>query len=340
MAANGRKIAYYESWNTRTRLCNKIRPADINTKGLTHLYFAFASIDPKTWQVVPANPADEELYREFTALKSKGLKTWIAIGGFEFSDPDTPTHTTWSDMVSRPERRAAFIMSVLVFMGKYGFQGADIDWEYPTSVQRGGREEDTENLVSLMKEMKGVFGTQFGLSIVLAPDYWYLRGFDPMAMEPYVDWFGFMAYDLHGPWDVNVAALGAPKVRPHTDIREIKKGLLPMAFAGVNPYKINFGLSYYGRGYTLEDSSCNRMDCLFSGPSKPSSCVNYEGVMSNREIQQLIVEKSLKPTLVAEAMVKQVTWEDQWIGYDDEETIAMKTAVANDYCMGGTMVRV
>jgi len=61
-----------------------------------------------------------------------------------------------------------------------------------------------------------------------------------------VDWFGFIAYDLYGPCDVNVAALGAPKVRPHTDTREIKKGLLPIAFAEVNSYIMNFGLSYYG----------------------------------------------------------------------------------------------
>jgi chitinase len=63
-------------------------------------------------------------------------------------------------------------------------------------------------------------------------------------------------------------------------------------------------------------------------------------VMSNREIQQLIYKNSPHPTYIPEAMVKQVTWEDQWIGYDDDETIAMKVAVANDYCMGGTMVRV
>ena len=36
--------------------------------------------------------------------------------------------------------------------------------------------------------------------------------FDAKAMEPYVDFFGFMAYDLHGFWDADVQTLGA-KVR-------------------------------------------------------------------------------------------------------------------------------
>jgi hypothetical protein len=37
-------------------------------------------------------------------------------------------------------------------------------------------------------------------------------------------------------------------------------------------------------------------------------------------------------------MMKQITWADQWIGYDDDETIAMKQTWADQFCFGGTMV--
>lgn len=37
-------------------------------------------------------------------------------------------------------------------------------------------------------------------------------------------------------------------------------------------------------------------------------------------------------------MIKELKWDDQWIGYDDEETINMKLGVANDLCLGGSMV--
>ena len=38
-------------------------------------------------------------------------------------------------------------------------------------------------------------------------------------------------------------------------------------------------------------------------------------------------------------MVKQITWDgDQWIGYDDAETFALKTNYANSKCLGGTMI--
>ncbi len=95
-------------------------------------------------------------------------------------------------MVSNSANRLKFITSVVKFLGDNKFQGIDLDWEYPGTDERGGREEDTANLVLLVKELRASLGTQFGLSLTLAPDYWYLRYFDAKAMEQYVDFFGFM----------------------------------------------------------------------------------------------------------------------------------------------------
>lgn len=221
-------------------------------------------------------------------------------------------------------------------MTKYGFQGVDLDWEYPATPERGGKKADTENFVLLVKEMKAAFGGQYGLSLTLAPDYWYLRGFDAKAMEPYVDMFGFMAYDLHGFWDADLKTLGAT-VRGQTDIREIYNDTLPLWFDGLDPKKINLGLAYYGRGYTLAKRSCNQLGCPFTGPSAKGPCTDYDGVLSLAEIKGYIAEKGLKPQLLEKAMMKQITWDDQWIGYDDEETVAMKKKWASGYCFGGTM---
>jgi hypothetical protein len=91
--------------------------------------------------------------------------------------------------------RAAFIESVRDYMDEYGFTGIDIDWEYPGEPKRGGRKlDDTRAFATLFKEMRAAYGDKYGISLTLAPDYWYLRWFDAKAMEPYVDFFGFMAY--------------------------------------------------------------------------------------------------------------------------------------------------
>lgn len=74
--------------------------------------------------------------------------------------------------------------------------------------------------------------------------------------------------------------------RKQTDIREIYNDTLPLWFDALDPSKINFGLAYYGRGYTLSDPSCNHLGCPFSGPSQPGPCTNYGGVLSLAEIKQ------------------------------------------------------
>ncbi|KAI9152186.1 oviduct-specific glycoprotein [Paramyrothecium foliicola] len=338
-SSKGRTIGYYQSWNARERICNKVTPKQLKTEGYTHLFYSFAFINPYTYQVAEAHPDDKTLMREFTDLsKGSNLKTWIAIGGFDMSEPKAATHRTWSEMVATKANRAAFISSVKVYMDTYGFTGVDLDWEYPGAPERGGNKlADTRNFSLLLKEMKAAYGNNYGISLTLAPDYWYLRWFDAKAMEPYVDFFGFMAYDLHGSWDADVKALGK-KVRGQADIREIEKNTIPLWFDGLNPAKINFGLALYGRGYTLADPSCTDLLCPFAGPSKPAPCTNFEGVMSLVEIEQLIKKRRLTPKYLPDSMMKQITWDDQWIGYDDEETFAAKRAFADGLCFGGTMI--
>ncbi|KAF1942406.1 glycoside hydrolase [Clathrospora elynae] len=171
--SKGRRIGYYQGWNTRERVCDKVTPRQINTRGLSHLLYAFAFFHPQTFEMMPMNSDDVHLYGEFTALKRNGLQTWIAIGGWSFSDPGTETYNAYTDMVSTEANLRAFIQSLIKFMGTYGFQGADIDWEHPAEPKRGGCKEDTDNLVLLIKEMKEQFGGRFGSSLTLAPDYWY-----------------------------------------------------------------------------------------------------------------------------------------------------------------------
>lgn len=55
------------------------------------------------------------------------------------------------------------------------------------------------------------------------------------------------------------------------------------------------------------------------------------------DIKTLIAQRGLTPTLNSQSMFKQITFDDQWIGYDDADTVALKKGWGNDYCFGGTM---
>ncbi|TVY92833.1 Chitotriosidase [Lachnellula willkommii] len=334
-ASRGRRVAYYQGGNVANRACDQVYPSQINTTGLTHLNFAFASIDPVTFSVTAADPMDLLLYPQFTSLSSPHrLQTWISIGGGGFSGPG-PTHTTWSDLSSSPLTRAAFISSLTDFMHKWGFQGADLDWEFPAQPDSGGKPEDTANLALLIKEMSAAFGTKYGISLALPTDFNYLAAFDPIALQPYVSFFNFMAYDLHGPWEA--ARLGA-LLRPQAALPDIESTLLPIWFDGVDANKLNLGLPYYGRGATVSSTSCVDLNCPYSGLSRPGQCTGQAGILSLKEIQDIISQRHLTPKVLPGIFQKSITFDDQWISYDDSDTVAEKAQWADQHCFGGTMI--
>lgn len=123
-----RIVGYYEGWAVNRR-CNAFYPEQIPLGIYTHLNFAFATIDPSTFEVVPASSSDPEWYRRLTDLKwrDRSLKVFIAIGGWTFNDEGQRTRTTFSDMAKSEENQKKFIKSLISFMSTYNFNGVDLD---------------------------------------------------------------------------------------------------------------------------------------------------------------------------------------------------------------------
>ncbi|KAI4693518.1 uncharacterized protein J4E88_001891 [Alternaria novae-zelandiae] len=329
-SVDGINIGYYESW-ANTRACSKVSPEDLNLDGFTHLNFAFVFFHPTTFDIVPMDKNAGKLLSRFTKLKEKkpGLQTWVSVGGWSFNDPG-PYQQAFSNMASTAANRKTFINKLIKFMDTYGFDGADLDWEYPTADDRGGKAGDSANFVLLSKDIKDAFRGKYGYTITLPASYWYLQHFDVSKHQESVDWLNVMSYDLHGVWDAASKYTG-PKLATHTNITEINMALDLLWRAGVKPNKVVLGKGYYGRSFTLTDPSCNKPDgsCTFSGGAKEGRCSKASGILTLQEIQELIKEKNLKPVHDLKAGVKyglmvwaidQVDQNDKSLNYPDEWT--------------------
>ena len=111
---------------------------------------------------------------------------WIAFGGWAMNDPG-PYRTTFSDLAKSESAQDEFFESLVSFMMRHGYDGVDIDWEYPVADDRGGIEEDFGNFVTLLRRLRerlNQTGMRKGVSITLPASYWYLRGFDIVNLEP------------------------------------------------------------------------------------------------------------------------------------------------------------
>ena len=147
---------------------------------------------------MPMDERDVTLYFDFTNLKqtNPGLQTWISVGGWAMNDPG-PTNGTFSALANSTTYQDQFATSLITFMNEYGFDGVDIDWEYPVAPERAGNPEDLQTYVSWLQNLKTALGDDYGLTITIPSSYWYMRNFNITALIDIVDWFNVMTYDLH-----------------------------------------------------------------------------------------------------------------------------------------------
>ncbi|KAK2022354.1 family 18 glycosyl hydrolase [Colletotrichum zoysiae] len=332
-----RVVGYYETW-AMGRACNQFSPEQVPTGVYSHINLAFTSINPSTFELVPAEKNDVDLYKRVANLKAEDphLKVLVAVGGTDFHDTG-PTAATFSDIARSEEAQKKFVDSVLNFMSIYDLDGIDLDWEYPVAKDRGGRDEDFANLPRFMRTLRQGL-KDYEISVTIPAVYRNLQHFDLKNIEPHVDFFNVMTYDFHGAWEQPTAS-GGPYLNSHTNLTAIKDGLDLLWSNNVNHDKVVLGLAFYGRGFRASSSSCLRPGCTFESGSDAQPCTGTVGVALNSEIDDLIAGQGAEPTLDNDAAVKIVTWGDNnWLAYDDEETLRLKTDFARSQCLGGVMV--
>jgi chitinase len=153
-------------------------------------------------------------------------------------------------------------------------------------------------------------------------------------MEPYLDWFNMMTYDIHGVWDASIDSLG-PIAQAHTNLTEIKMGLELLWRNNINPERVVLGLGFYGRSFTMKDSGCMKAGCEFSEGANGGACTGTPGVLSAAEINEIIANGATV-TYDEEAAVQIVTWDsNQWVSFDDTKTLGTKIDFAHQHCLGG-----
>jgi len=260
-----RLLAYFTSWSVYGR---KYPVTDVPMDKLTHVNYAFANIIDGTCAVGDVyadidkafgqdnfvQPLRGSIHQLNNVSKATNphLRSLISIGGWEWSKH-------YSDVALTSDTREKFVMGCADFMQKYGFDGIDIDWEFPVA---GGlptniyRKADTNNFVKLVKRFREELDNRGNFYLTVAGP----GGFDKFSnlklkeMEPYLDWFNVMTYDYNGCWS-NVTSHHTPMYPSKDDPTDLKDkynsdySLQAYKDAGIPSYKLGIGAAFYGRGF-------------------------------------------------------------------------------------------
>lgn len=354
-----RVIGYFASWSVYGR---NYHVADIPAGLLTNVNYAFANVsdgrcalgDP--WadveQPYPGDGTDPGAlhgsFHQLQLLKQShpGLRTLISVGGWTWSG-------SFSDVALTQSSREKFAASCVQFMKQYGFDGIDIDWEFPVSGGlQDGRPADKHNYTLLLAELRSrldALGSTNGRHYLLTiaapagPDTY--PNLELSKVSEQLDWINLMAYDFNGGWSA-VTNFNAPLHASTSDpspanIRtKFNDDAAVQAYraAGVPAAKIVLGVPFYGRAFKGVPNANGGLYQAFDGVPQ-GTWNDGSGMYDFWDIEQHYL-----PTYTRHWQADaKVPWlfnpaTGIMISYDDPESLQAKAGYAKAKDLGGVMI--
>lgn len=178
---------------------------DIEPGLCTHIMYSFVVLDPsKHVMKIHDDWLDVQLgnMKKFTDLKKSypGVKFMVALGGWT----DSRKPGLYSTLLASPTKRAAFVTHAVAFLQQWGFDGLDLDYEYPVDV--GGVQSDKPGFTALVRELRAAFDPK-GWELTAAVSASASKtdaGYEVAEVSQLLDAVHLMTYDLHGSWENSV----------------------------------------------------------------------------------------------------------------------------------------
>src|SRR5277367_5966083 len=125
--ATMRLVGYYDAGDIGKK---NYFVTDIPGDLLSHVIYAFAGLTPEGI-CVSLSPADDDTnFPQLAELKATfpRLGVLISVGGANHS-------ANFSAVAAQENLRQQFVQSSVEFMAENGFDGIDIDWEFPSAAE-------------------------------------------------------------------------------------------------------------------------------------------------------------------------------------------------------------
>lgn len=178
---------------------------------------------------------------------------------------------------------------------------------------------------------------------VAAEKHTILKAYDIPSIVPHLDFISIMSYDYHGSWDKKLGH-NSPLYASYADSEEDRRLTIDYTVRlyltlGVPPEKLIIGLAYYGRSFTTQSKSERSFGAQSVGDGKPGESTREAGFLSyGLEICKYVKKENWTRVWSKEHQVPYAYKDNQWVGYDDLESVKIKTKYIVKHCLGGAMI--
>jgi len=338
-------FCYYQSWAVYRPTFGAYNVSNIDPTLCTHYVYAFVglSIEGLTMTLDPVNDLPEsggmQQFYYFRMMKEDNpcIKVLLSVGGWNEGSEK------YSVMAETEDSMDKFTDHLLRYLVYYGFDGVDMDWEYPT--QRGGIPIDRTNFVTLLGKIKArleprgkLLSVAVGAAVALTDS-----AYDVKSISDIVDYVLLMSYDYQ---QENVTTYMAPmnNVAGDPNSGSVVASVNKWLALGCPLSKLVLGIQTTGRSYTLKspnsDPKLNIPGMAASGPGKRGPFTDIDGFFSYYEICDMLFEETDWHVVSNDAVYASsyATKGDQWIAYEDEKTVLVKSQYAASQNLAGLLV--
>ncbi|KAI6216769.1 Cht7 [Aphelenchoides fujianensis] len=292
----------------------------------THIFWAFAYVN-SSFGVYPTDPSDLQPnggYAQLRQLKQQqpGLKTLISIGGASFDN------SIFQSAASSAANQQQFARNVLNFARQNGFDGVDIDWEYPTAGQKS-------SFTALMQAIKSQANGMLVTAAVSAGIPTVQQAYDLNGLKNAVDFLNVMTYDYHGSWDQQTGFLAPLYSGDTLNVNATIQYFLQQGFPAS---KIVLGVPTYARGWTLASSAANQqVGAAASGPSPAGLITQTAGILAYYEACQ-IVQNGASVSWNQAARAPFMQRNNQWYTYENANAVSFLASYSKQTQLAGCFV--
>ncbi|XP_007485186.1 chitinase-3-like protein 2 [Monodelphis domestica] len=332
-------VCYFTNWAQYRAGHAYFIPDTIDPNLCTHLIYSFAKINNN--KIAPREWNDATLYHTFNNLKKRNpnLKTLLSIGGSKFGSKG------FHPMVDSSESQSTFVNSVIPFLRNYGFNGLDIDWIYPETSEKSLFASLIHELaVAFREEAKKSGKEKLLLSAGVAAGRQIIdNSYSIKELASDVDFVNLLTFNFHGSWD-NPLLTGhnSPLRKGSQDQRNsnyynVEYAVKYWKTQGMPGKKIIMGIPMYGRSFTLPTPVSNTgVGVPAQGAGTPGQFTAEEGFLAYYEVCQFLQGATV--TKIPEQQVPYAVKGNQWVGFDNVESVEAKVQFLKDSGLGGAMI--